>query len=388
MAGFADLLFGGGAQAYAGPDPSTSMADILAGGVSAAAPSSSGGSVATAFADSPAPGAVASAGAQANAAAAQEPGIMDRARNWATTNPVQAQALMQGFAALASGRTRGGFLQQMGQAAGVANQTMVEQNSANAEQQRAQAVRDRDFNLRQEDSQDQRANRAADNSRADKQLTMQGEQWADQRLTSEEARATSREKRGEAKELNPLKLKEARLRLAELQEKINAAPDERTARKLKLDLARLEFQNYEKFGSANAQAEADKARYGAQAAASKADQEELQLEQAELSADEIAKLSPEERKNLRLGIKPPPPKIPKTGAEIADSLLLKQPDQFYDQNGNIKYKELTAAVKAVQNAGAAPPPADDQQAGFDAALAQAKPGATFQYNGRTFRKPK
>lgn len=354
MAGIADMLFGGGAQAYSVPQPQVSMADILAGGVPAAAPGPAG-SVATAFADSPAPGAVASAGQQANAAAAQEPGILDKARDWATRNPSAAQGLMQGFAALASGRTRGGFVQQLGQAAGVVNQTMVEQNAANAAQEQERQRYGTREQRAEEAHRNAIENRNTDNKRQDRQLDMQSANYEDQRKTNELNRRRIGQQLDEQGKIAPLKYKEATMRLAQLDEEIKNAPTTRKAAELRLQQAQLNFDLEKQYGPAEAQAKMEGARANADAAGSRADQEELQLRQQELTAAELAKLPPEQQAAYRLGIKPTAPKVPKTPGELAEILLTKEPDRFISPDGKIRTKELGEAVRVIQRGGDAAP---------------------------------
>lgn len=351
MAGIADMLFGGGAQTYAVPDPSASMADILAGGVANATPSSGGASIATAFGDSPAPGGVAAAGAQANAAASQEPGILDRARSWATTNPVQAQALMQGFAALASGRTRGGFVNQIGQAAGVAGQTMVEQNAANAALQREQQVKDRDFGLRQREADSTIGSRDSMNRRADALLPGQLEaqdlaaEGADQRIRQGEQTMQQSDK------MFTPKMQLFKKQLDKLDSDISSAKTEREAAQQRLKRAKLETDIYAKFGEEEAATILGTKQQTLANAQEQGTQEVLRTDQMVQSAAELAKLTPEQRSQHVLGLKP---KVEKTDRELAEEFLTKEPDRYMNRDGSINYDALGGAVRAVKQGGTRP----------------------------------
>lgn len=375
MAGIADMLFGGGAQAYSVPDPNASMADILAGGVSNAAPAVAGGSVATAYGDSPAPGAVASAGAQANAAAGQEPGILDKARNWATTNPVQAQALMQGFAALASGRTRGGFVQQMGQFAGVANQTMVEQNAANAAQAREQQTKDRDFGLRSREADSNIAYRQNADRRADALLPGQLEAQDNAAERSEEGVLTSRQQRGQSEQLFTPKMQQVKLQLDKLRNDIALAPTERAAAQLRLKASKLEYDIHSKFAIPEAEA-----ILGIKAQQLSNAQEEgtgkVLANDAAIKKQKAIDDMPEAERNYyyRNG-KPKEAPPAKTRAQIANDLLEKEPDAYRDnKTGAILYDRLGSAVDAVVNGGERP--AATQEA-WASARNSVKPGQKY-----------
>lgn len=375
MAGIADLMYGSGyqpAQAFAVPDPRASMADILAGGTPAAAPVPGG--VMTAYGDSPAPGAVAAAGQQANAAASQEPGILDRARNWATQNPVQAQALMQGFAALASGRTRGGFVQQMGQAAGVANQTMVEQTAANAAQQRDIDEKNRRMTLQERETNSQISNRDAINRRAE---ALHPGQVEAQDLTNEGrsiANDAAMQRTDQDKRMFTPKMKELDLRLRKLDSDLAMAPTEQAAAKLRLDRARLEHSIYQQYGPAEAEMLLRTKGAQANAAEERSSQETMQTDRERAKDEAIAKLPEEERNFYYRNGKPKEGKPQKTAQEIAMELYSDDPSRFKNKDGSLNHAMLQREVQAIQAGGAAPAATTDAWAKARNAV---KPGQPY-----------
>lgn len=375
MAGIADLMYGSGlvpAQAFAVPDPQASMADILAGGTPAAVPVSGG--IATAYGDSPAPGGVAQAGAQANAAAANEPGIIDRARDWATRNPTQAQALMQGFSALASGRTRGGFVQQMGQAAGVAGQTMVEQNAANAAQQRETAEKDRRMTLQERETNSQISSRDSLNRRAEGLYAGQLEQ---QDLANEGrsiANDSAVQAADQSAKMFTPKMKQFDAQLRKLEVDLANAPTEQAAAKVRLARAQLENKIYSQYGPAEAEMLLRTKGAQASAAEERATQETLQTDEAARQAGVLAGLTPEENKNRVMGTKP---KAPADPAEMAKDLLNKNYEVYQKPNGGgTDYARLAKDVNALIQAGK-PGAVDTSQAAWEMARNKVKTGQPY-----------
>jgi hypothetical protein len=371
MVGIADLMYGPGtAQAFAVPDPQASMAQILAGGTPAAVPAPAG-SVATAFGDSPAPGAVAAAGAQANAAAAQEPGILDQARSWATKNPVQAQALMQGFAALAGGRTRGGFVQQLGQAAGVAGQTMIEQNAANSEQQRTQANKDRQFGL--EKSSADSMNQARNDTNARANALHPGALEAQDQIAEgrDIANASAQGRESRDSQMFTPKMQMFKKQLDKLDSDLLSATTDREAAAIRLRKAKLETDIYAKFGEQEAQTILGVKAQQLTNAQEQGTREVIKTDEEIAKRDAIQALPEAERNAYYRGAKPKEHQNP---AEIAKDLLKSDPMKYTKKDGLTDYSKLAADTNAIMRGGA-PDPANQQA--WEAARNAVKPGQTY-----------
>ncbi|MFM6926997.1 MAG: hypothetical protein ACKOX6_00945 [Bdellovibrio sp.] len=374
--GIADMLFGG-AQIYPVPQPQVSMADLLAG--QTLAPPPQGGSVATAYGDSPAPGAVAAAATEATMAGNQEPGILDTARNWAKTNPVQAQALMQGFAALASGRTHGNAIMQLGQGAGTAMQTVAEQNAANEAQQRAiQAEQQRQgLATRQEDRLQRTADSTIDlNQRQDKRAEASN---AENIAASQSRRKATDLATTQSEKMFTPKMDEMRKRLLKLDQDIAQGGDDATIRKLNIQKAQLEASIHKQFALPEAQAILERKQAEAGTAQEKGVQAILETDEAARRARVLAGLTPEETKNLVMGTKP---KAAADPAEIAKDLLNKNYELYQKPNGGgTDYARLAKDVNAAIKAGQPGAVNNARQEALDAARNSVPVGGRYIFEG-------
>lgn len=369
--GLADI-FGFGAPAQMSPDPQVSMAQLLAGGQVqpiAATPAP----VATAYGDSPAPGAVAQAAGQANAAAANEPGVMDRVQGWVRQNPVQAQALMQGFGALAAGHTRGNWLAQLGQASGVANQTMVEGNAAQDELKRKQ---------QQVDFEQQ--NKTADNQRADRQLSnSERNTTANINLSQEQIEASrQRRKEGDAM-LNP-KIDALRAKVDQARQAVASAKTEDELRRAQINMKKVELQVYKEYGPKEAEAAL------AVKTQQRANLEEVGAGQMIENDMNLSKyntynsLPLEDRQDIASGIKPDRPAKRLSPAEYAKSLLKDNPDTYRDpKTGAINMDLLMRDAKTMLDIENYDPNKTKQE--WEAARNSVKPGQRYKGpDGQTY----
>lgn len=331
MAGLGDLLMGG-VETYPVPQPQVSMADLLAG-QTLAPPPQGGNVVSTAYGDSPAPGAVAQAAAQANGAAAQEPGVMDRVRSWVQTNPTAAQGLMQGFAALASGRTHGNAIMQLGQAAGTATQAMGEQGAANEAQQRAIQAEQQRQQLAQQ--QEGRLGRTADSNIALNQNQDRRAEASNKEniLASRSNRKAKDQATEQAGMMFTPRMEAARAELDKIRADIAATKDVSRKRALEIEGAQFELKLRKQFGSQEAELILGKRAAEQSGAEERATQEVLKTDQATWERDNRNMLSEPDRLRLARGEKLAPTKTPMSASEYAKQLLQKNPEAYMNANG-------------------------------------------------------
>lgn len=390
MAGLADLIYatqGPMPQTYAVPDPRMGIADLLAGAPisqqSAPAPTPA---PSTAYADSPAPGSVAQAGAEVTAAASNEPGILDRARNWAKTNPIAAQGLMQGFAALASGRTHGNAFMQLGQAAGTGMQAMTEQEAANAAQQREiQAQQQRQALAERQEG---RLDRTATST-----IALNERQDTRAEASNKENIAASQQRRGQigqamqqsAAMFTP-KMQEARLKLDSLRQQIAAGGTDQQLKGLQVQLKRHELDIARQFGPQEAQLIVDNK---AQELANRQEQGVgylLDNEGKMIKNNTYKSMTEEERKNDALGIKPKGPTAPMSDQDIAMKLYTEDPTPFLDKDGKLSLERLGQGVQNFKKA--TNYNSNARQEAFNQAKLSVQPGGRFFFEGREFEREK
>lgn len=390
MAGLADLIYatqGPMPQAYSVPDPRMGIADLLAGAPitqQSAPPATPAPS--TAYADSPAPGSVAQAGAQATAAASNEPGILDTARNWVKSNPIAAQGLMQGFAALASGRTHGNAFMQLGQAAGTGMQAMTEQEAANSAQQRE---------IQRQQAQQDLANRQEGRleKTANSTMALNEKQDARAEKSNTENIAASQQRRGQIKQgmeqsaaLFTPRMQEAKLKLDSLRQQIAQGGDEGTMRKLNIQLKQHEFNIAKQFGVQEAQMIVDTKAQQLANEQEKGTGILLDNQIRQNQVDTEAALSPEDKRNKALGIKPKETKAAMTDQEIALKLYQEDPTPFLDKDGKLSLERLGQGVTNFKKATNYNPNA--RQEAFNQAKLAVQPGGRFFFEGREFEREK
>lgn len=323
MAGIADLLGLGGAQAFSVPQPYTqehSLTDILAGSAPPAG-------VATVYPTSPAPGAIAASAATANTAANNEPGILDKARTWATSNPMQAQALMQGFAAMAAGHTRGNAVMQLGQAAGVGQQYMREQTAANSELDRAKQQQSTENQLKAQD--EMRKQQLADST-----VKYQGQEGG-----NVEARTASTKQATEQSGASfDTKMQDMKTRIAEVRQRIVNAKTENELQKARIDEAAITLQIHKQFSAPMAEVALGTAQTNMYENAAKLTTTQLQNQRMAGDNVTISEMDPEQAA-ARLGALKGAAK-PKNAQEMALMLFKDNPDGYRDDKNQTDIKKL------------------------------------------------
>jgi hypothetical protein len=316
---------------------------------------------------------------EANAAGAQEPGILDRARSWAKTNPVQAQALMQGFAALASGRTHGNAVMQLGQAAGTATQTAAEQNAANELQQRQIQAEQQRQQLAQ--SQESRLGRSLDStiSLNERQDTRAEASNKENIAASQSRRKATDQATTQSAQMFTPKMDEMKLKLQGIRQQIAEAGTDAEIKKLRMQEARINLDIHRQFAVPQAQAVLDAALATTAAKQEQATQEVLQTDEAARQARVLSSLTPEEQKARVMGTKPKPAADP---AEIAKDLLNKNYELYQKPNGGgTDYARLAKDVNAAIKAGQPGAVDNSRQAALDAARLSVPVGGRYIFEG-------
>jgi hypothetical protein len=381
MVGIADLMYGPPqALPLTVPSPQVSMTDLMTGAAQPAPatiqpvpqtppPGPVQAPVSTTYEDSPAPGAVASAQQQAQAAADQEPGILAKATNWAKTNPVAAQALLHGFSAMASGRTQGGLLEQLGQAAGVAGLSMTEQQAANRELEQKTQMENR------KQTESEMSNAVLNQARLGQEGRAAAAAPGAQGYQAAQTAALT-QRTGLEKLLQDSKVKESTLKLAELRQKIASGADELTMNKYRTEEAQLKLDLYKKLGPAQAEAVLQEHQNRAAVAGE-------QATQAILSTDEAARLAEIKRnapadmqQSAAFGLNP---KKPLSKSDVTLKLLSSGSGEFFDTNGNIMFDKLERASNAIMRGGEQTD--DERQAAGTAAKKAVKIGQRYTFEG-------
>jgi hypothetical protein len=391
MVGIADLMYGPPtAIPGAVPDPQVSMTSLLTGAPPPApdpmyvnpqvppppplpAPPPTQAPVATTYDDSPAPGSVASVKQQAQAATEQQPGILAKATDWAKTNPVAVQALMQGFSALASGRTQGGLLEQLGQAAGVGGQSMIEQTAANRE-------------LEQKTQMENRKQAESEASSATLNKIRLGQEGRAEALQPTAVTHAEKVNQGlqqkldiEQEQRNP-RLKEIGARIRELNARIANTGDAHLQNQLQLEIDKEQWKYNKALLPITSQAKVDTLGADVESKQMAAIKAKADAEEAIRKQGVLEKLSPEDQRALATGVHP---KAAMTVPEITMHLLTKNHTAYEGPGGA---QLLEEHIGQIQNSGKRTN--QSRQAAYDAARNAVKPGETFIFEGEEKRRGK
>lgn len=317
----------------------------------------------------------------------QSPGIVQGARNWFQANPQMATMVLGTMMAAAQGHDIGNAV-ATGAKMSLAQQAELKQKEEEERLRQEKNSREDQQNQRKWGVEEQRLE-------LDKQRVAQQGKVSDSQIGYYGAQTKELERKSaESKRNEDVQRRTLESRLSAITEQIETSRDSRRTAALQREKLRIENQIKRDYGSLEAETEItgkqlqNQYRVGQVEGQTLQNQEQL-MKNASLDRDlrETADMTPEQRASLGKG----GGKAPKTELDRLTEFMTKNGELYLDGNGNFDFEGMMKGYQQLKMAAdpqAAAANQANRQAQFDAAFAAAKPGSIFNFEGKTYRKPK